>query len=76
MTTHTTVTTADLEAEHAELLPRRETLWVCRTSPAHSSSTTTVINGSGNGNNDGNGFLPIASGDLDGNLNGDVITIF
>jgi hypothetical protein len=70
MSTVPAVTMQDLELEHAELLPRRETLWT------HSSPTvnlTNVVgsgNGNGNGNHDGNGFLNIASGNLDGNGNG------
>ncbi len=73
MTTHTAVTMEDLELEHAELLPGRETLNVCRTYPSHNSSySSSVVNGSYNGNGDGNGNwgLIVVSGNLDGNGNG------
>jgi hypothetical protein len=70
MSTVPAVTMQDLELEHAELLPRRETLWT------HSSPTvnlTNVVgsgNGNGNGNHDGNGVFNVLSGNGDGNLNG------
>ena len=38
-------------------------------------SSVTYNQGNGNGNHDGNGFLNIASGDLDGNLNGNNVVI-
>ena len=75
-----TYTMQELELETAELLPARETLWCCRYGSTGSSSHTTTTNiDSGNGNYDGNGngnaggFLSpsIASGDLNGNLDGD-----
>ena len=47
------ITMQDLELEHAELLPSRETLNACCRSP-HSNSYS-VTNGSYNGNGDGNG---------------------
>ena len=47
------ITMQDLELEHAELLPSRETLNACCRSP-HSNSYS-VTNGSNNGNGDGNG---------------------
>ena len=65
----TDVTMQELELEHAELLPRRETLW------SHSSPTlnfASVANGNGNGNGDGNthqyGFINVSA--LNGNGNG------
>ena len=37
------VTMEDLELEHAELLPSRETLWVCHPSHGSSSSSFTQV---------------------------------
>jgi hypothetical protein len=58
-----TVTMQELELETAELLPARETLWVCKTTPQSSSSTTVVQTGQGdvigNGNYDQHGLIPI-----------------
>ena len=48
------VTMDDLELEHAELLPSRETLWVCN--PSRSSSFTQV----GYGNTAQSGLLNVA----------------
>jgi len=42
MTTHTAVTMQDLELEHAELLPRRETLNACCRHPGSSYSYSSV----------------------------------
>jgi hypothetical protein len=36
MSNQSAVTMQDLELEHAELLPGRETLWCCRSVPGHS----------------------------------------
>ncbi len=70
-----TVTMQELELEHAELLPARETLGTM-----HDRSSSTTIVGSGNGNYDGNGggfFSPsILSGNLDGNLNGNTVNVY
>jgi hypothetical protein len=76
MSTLPVVTMQDLEFEHAELLPSRETLWSCH--PKHASSSVTQVIGSGNGNNDGNGnfgLVNLGNGSLDGNLNGNTIVI-
>jgi len=68
-----TVTMQELELEHAELLPCRETLWV-HSSP--SVNLASVANGNGNGNGDGNthqfGLLNISAlnGNGNGNFNG------
>ena len=70
----TVVTMQDLELEHAELLPSRETLCSCYRSPQPSYSVTNVV-GSYNGNGDGNGLISILSGNLDGNLNGNTIVL-
>jgi hypothetical protein len=80
-----TYTMQELDLETAELLPARETLWCCRYGSTGSSSHTTTTNiDSGNGNYDGNGngnaggFLSpsIASGDLNGNLDGNTVVLF
>ena len=79
-----TVTMQELELETAELLPARETLWCCRygSSGSAHTSTTNIDSGNGNynGNGDGNGggFLSpsIASGNLDGDLNGNTVVLF
>ena len=70
------VTMQDLELEHAELLPARETLTV-GTYGGHRSSlsiTQVVNNGNGNGNFNGNGDhvfgLLNVVGSGNGNLNG------
>ena len=71
-----TVTMQDLELETAELLPARETLNACGRSHGGSSSTTvTNVTGSYNGNGDGNGFISILSGNLDGDLNGNTVVL-
>jgi hypothetical protein len=49
------VTMDDLELEHAELLPSRETLWVCH--PSRGSSSFTQV---GYGNTAQSGVLNIA----------------
>ena len=68
-----TVTMQDLELEHAELLPSRETLNVCGKS--HSSTSVTNVVGSFNGNGDGNGLVSVLSGNLDGDLDGNNVFI-
>ena len=71
----TVVTMQDLELEHAELLPSRETLNACY--KAHPSNSVTNVVGSFNGNGDGNGgLISILSGNLDGNLNGNTVVLF
>ena len=72
-----TYTMQELELETAELLPARETLWCYRASSVH-NTTTNIDSGNGNfnGNNDGNGFLNIASGNLNGDLNGNTVVLF
>ena len=42
MSTVPAVTMQELELETAELLPSRETLWVCHPSP-HSSTTSSIF---------------------------------
>jgi hypothetical protein len=51
------VTMDDLELEHAELLPSRETLWVCHPSRGGSSTSFTQI---GYGNTAQSGVLNVA----------------
>ena len=68
-----TVMMQDLELEHAELLPSRETLNVCYRS--HSSSSVTNVVGSYDGNGDGNGLISVLSGNLDGDLDGNTIIL-
>ena len=62
-----TVTMQDLEFEHAELLPSRETLNACYRSPQSSYSFTNVV-GSYNGNTNQEGLINVSV--LNGNLNG------
>jgi hypothetical protein len=78
MSTLPAVTMQDLELEHAELLPSRETLNVCNRHSSGSSFSFTQVVGSGNGNHDGNGnigLVNLGNGSLDGNLNGNTIII-
>jgi len=80
MSTLPAVTTQDLELEHAELLPSRETLNVCNhhSSSSSSSFSFTQVIGSGNGNHDGDGnigLVNLGNGALDGNLNGNTIVL-
>jgi hypothetical protein len=73
MSTLPAVTMQDLELEHAELLPRRETLMNGFTHPTVSLTNIVAGNGNANGNGDGNvlqfGFANAAFGG--GNLSGD-----
>lgn len=67
------VSMEDLELEHAELLPSRETLWCCK--PYHSGSSfsfTQVAAGNGNTNQAG-GLVNISA--LNGNLSGNSIEL-
>jgi hypothetical protein len=64
------VTTQDLELEHAELLPSRETLNACCRS--HPSSGFTQV-AWGNGNTNQAGFLNISA--LNGNFSGNSIEL-
>ena len=59
------ITMQDLELEHAELLPSRETLNCWRTSPYHSSSVTQVGYGNTAGNQDGLINVNALNGSLD-----------
>jgi len=73
MSTVPAVTMQELELETAELLPSRETLWVCHSSPH--SSTTNIFSqvAAGNGNTNQAGFLNVSA--LNGNLSGNEIVI-
>ncbi len=66
MSTRPAVTMQDLELEHAELLPSRETLWVChpKTSGGSSSSSVFIQNGYGNTAQSGVLNVAIANGSL------------
>ena len=55
MTNVPAVTMEDLELERAELLPSRETLWVCH--PSHGGSSFTQV---GYGNTAQSGLLNVA----------------
>jgi hypothetical protein len=66
------VSMEDLELEHAELLPSRETLWCCK--PYHSGSSVTFTQvAAGNGNTNQFGLLNISA--LNGNLSGNSIRL-
>ena len=79
------LTILELDAQLAEQLPARELMGrYCGPTrsycPHQVSQTTNVFqgnvgSGNGNGNHDGNGLIPIASGNLDGNFNGDSINV-
>jgi hypothetical protein len=65
MSTLPAVTMQDLELEHAELLPSRETLNVCHRHPSGSSSSfsfTQVAAGQGNTNQAGIGNISALNG--------------
>jgi hypothetical protein len=68
MSTAPAVTMQDLEFEHAELLPARETLFFFSY-----VKQVSAFNGNYNGNFNGNGILNVASGNLNGNGNGTTI---
>jgi hypothetical protein len=72
MSTLPAVTMQDLELEHAELLPSRETLNCCRHHGGGGFSFTQVAAGQGNTNQAG-GFVQISA--LNGNLSGNSIDL-
>ena len=63
----TAVTMQDLELEHAELLPSRETLCCCHYRPSYGFSFTQVAAGQGNTNQSGPLDISILNGNLSGN---------
>ncbi len=67
MSTRPVVTMQDLELEHAELLPSRETLWVChpKCGGGSSSSSTFIQNGYGNTAQSGLVNISAGNGSLD-----------
>ena len=66
------VSMEDLELETAELLPSRETLWVCKHPSNYGSSYSFSQVAYGNGNtNQSGGFIQISA--LNGNLSGNTI---
>jgi len=67
------VSMEDLELEHAELLPSRETLWVCSHPSQHGSSLSFTQVAQGNGNTNQAGFLNISA--LNGNLSGNTLVL-
>ena len=71
MSTLPAVTMQDLELEHAELLPSRETLWCCHSRHA-GGGFSQVAAGQGNTNQAG-GFVQISA--LNGNLSGNSIEL-
>jgi hypothetical protein len=66
------VSMEDLELEHAELLPSRETLWCCHPSNYGSSFSFTQV-AAGNGNTNQAGFLNLSA--LNGNLSGNTLVL-
>lgn len=62
MSTLPAVTMQDLELEHAELLPSRETLCACHSSHGSSSSATLIQNGYGNTAQAGGLNIAVANG--------------
>ncbi len=65
MSTRPAVTMQDLELEHAELLPSRETLWVCHPKCGSGGSSSVFIqNGYGNTAQSGLVNVAIANGSL------------
>jgi hypothetical protein len=71
MSTLPAVTMQDLELEHAELLPRRETLNCCRHHGSSGLSFSQVAVGQGNTNQAG--FLNISA--LNGNFSGNTVVL-
>jgi hypothetical protein len=66
------VSMEDLELEHAELLPSRETLWCVHPSNYGSSFSFTQV-AAGNGNTNQAGFLNLSA--LNGNLSGNTLVL-
>jgi hypothetical protein len=64
----------DLELEHAELLPSRETLYVCHHPSRYGSSFSFTQVAQGNGNTNQAGLLNISA--LNGNLSGNEIVLW
>lgn len=62
MSTRPVVTMQDLELEHAELLPSRETLWVCHPKTSGGSSSSSVFIQNGYGNTAQSGLVNISAG--------------
>lgn len=65
MSTRPAVTMQDLELEQAELLPSRETLWVCHPKCGSGSGSTLIQNGYGNTAQSGLVNVSVANGSLD-----------
>jgi hypothetical protein len=65
MSTRPAVTMRDLELEHAELLPSRETLWVCHPKCGSGSSYSFTQVGYGNTAQSGLVNVSVANGSLD-----------
>ena len=65
MSTRPAVTMQDLELEHAELLPSRETLCACHSHSGSSSSSTFIQNGYGNTAQSGGLNIAVANGSFD-----------
>ena len=66
------VSAQDLELEHAELLPARETLSCYRSHPSGGHNVTQVNYGIGNTNQNG-GFIQVSA--LNGNFSGNSIEL-
>ncbi len=67
------VSMEDLELEHAELLPSRETLWCCHHPSNYGSSFSFTQVAAGNGNTNQAGFLNLSA--LNGNLSGNTLVL-
>ena len=67
------VSMEDLELETAELLPSRETLWVCKHPSNYGSSFSFTQVAAGNGNTNQAGFLNLSA--LNGNLSGNTLVL-
>jgi hypothetical protein len=67
MSTRPAVTMQDLELEHAELLPSRETLWVCHPKCGSGSGSSYSFTQVGYGNTAQSGLVnvSVANGSLD-----------
>jgi hypothetical protein len=77
MSTVPAVTMQELELEHAELLPRRETLWGGGSFNFFSPTQIVAGNGNHDGNGNGNNFggINALSGNLNGNGDGNTVAI-